>query len=147
MPGSGSALADQQARTSNLGALPTPGVVGGFGAGRALTTGGNRPTAKPDAELRLAEKSQAKDVRDERAETKSATSTEAPAALYFNPQLTTDTEGRAKVRFVMPTVESEYRLMIDALGSNRIGSRQDILVCTPAAQAAASPAAAKPPMP
>jgi len=53
----------------------------------------------------------------------------SPAALYFNPQLVTDSRGQAMIRFVMPQVDSEYRLLIDALGDGRIGSRQQILIC------------------
>jgi hypothetical protein len=53
----------------------------------------------------------------------------APASLYFNPDLVTDSNGRATIEFVMPTVNSEYRLLIDALGNGRIGSRQEVLVC------------------
>jgi uncharacterized protein YfaS (alpha-2-macroglobulin family) len=48
----------------------------------------------------------------------------------------TDAEGRATVHFVMPQIASEYRLLIDALGQGRIGSRQQRLIC-------GSPAAAK----
>jgi uncharacterized protein YfaS (alpha-2-macroglobulin family) len=92
------------------------------------------PAAKSDTESKAA----AKELGNERADTKSATAKEAPAALYFNPQLTTDENGLAKIRFVMPAVESQYRLMIDALGNNRIGARQDILVCSPDAPAAAA---------
>jgi len=53
----------------------------------------------------------------------------APPSLYFNPQLVTDTQGRATVEFVMPQVDSQYRLLIDALGQGRIGSRQDVFSC------------------
>jgi hypothetical protein len=52
----------------------------------------------------------------------------APAALYFNPQLVTDAQGRATIDFTMPAVESEYLLLIDALGHGRIGSRQQQLI-------------------
>jgi hypothetical protein len=44
----------------------------------------------------------------------------------------TDAGGQANVRFVMPPVQSQYRLLIDALGQGRIGSRQEILNCEPA---------------
>jgi uncharacterized protein YfaS (alpha-2-macroglobulin family) len=52
----------------------------------------------------------------------------APAALYFNPALMTDANGRATVRFTMPAVPSEYRLLIDALGHGRIGSKEQLLI-------------------
>jgi len=53
----------------------------------------------------------------------------APAALYFNPQLLTDKEGRATIEFTMPKTPAEYRLLIDALGQGRIGSQQMTIVC------------------
>lgn len=59
---------------------------------------------------------------------RAATQEEAPAALYFNPQLATDAQGRANIEFVVPPVESEYRLLIDALGQGRVGSRQQQLI-------------------
>jgi hypothetical protein len=55
----------------------------------------------------------------------------APASLLFNPELTTDAQGRVTIRFVMPQVDSEYRLLIDALGQGRIGSRQAVITCGP----------------
>jgi hypothetical protein len=51
----------------------------------------------------------------------------APASLYFNPQLIADENGRATIEFKMPPVESEYRLLIDALGNGRIGSLQQVI--------------------
>lgn len=64
----------------------------------------------------------------ERQQQEAGANPAAPAALYFNPQLVTDAEGRAKIQLVMPPVESEYRLLIDALGQGRVGSRQDQLI-------------------
>jgi hypothetical protein len=58
-----------------------------------------------------------------------AAASAAPASLYFNPDLVTDSNGRATIEFVMPTVNCEYRLLVDALGQGRIGSRQEVLVC------------------
>jgi hypothetical protein len=52
--------------------------------------------------------------------------------------------------FTMPQGESEYRLLVDALGKGRLGSQQQIIVGTsqpPTAQPAAAeqqPAPAKP---
>jgi hypothetical protein len=48
----------------------------------------------------------------------------APAAIYFNPRLIANENGRATIEFTLPRVESEYRLLIDALGNGRIGSLQ-----------------------
>jgi hypothetical protein len=55
----------------------------------------------------------------------------APAAIFFNPEIQTDAAGAATVRFTMPSVQSEYRLMIDAIGDGRLGSRQQTIVCGP----------------
>ena len=71
-----------------------------------------------DAKQQLAEKAAAKPQ-----------AAAAPSSLYFNPQLMTDSEGQATVRFKMPQAESEYRLLVDALGQGRIGSRQQTIVC------------------
>jgi hypothetical protein len=54
---------------------------------------------------------------------------QAPAALYFNPQLITDNRGQVTIEFAMPPVESQFRLLVDALGQGRIGSRQEVLAC------------------
>lgn len=51
-----------------------------------------------------------------------------PPSLYFNPNLETDANGVATVRFAMPAGPSEYRLLIDALGQGRIGSREELIV-------------------
>jgi len=53
----------------------------------------------------------------------------APQSLYFNPELMTDAEGTATVRFTMPAVQSEYRVLVDALGQRRVGSRQQTIIC------------------
>lgn len=53
----------------------------------------------------------------------------APPSLYFNPQLIADSRGRVAIEFVMPPAESEYRLLIDALGHGRLGSAAYPLVC------------------
>jgi uncharacterized protein YfaS (alpha-2-macroglobulin family) len=51
----------------------------------------------------------------------------APPSLYFNPNLQTDANGAAIVRFSMPAGATEYRILIDALGQGRIGSRQELI--------------------
>jgi hypothetical protein len=53
--------------------------------------------------------------------------TQAPASLYFNPNLQTNDQGLATIEFTMPPVDSQYRLLIDALGNGRIGSRQQVI--------------------
>jgi hypothetical protein len=54
---------------------------------------------------------------------------EAPAAIYFNPRLIADDNGRATIEFTLPPVKSEYRLLIDALGNGRVGSLQKVIEC------------------
>jgi hypothetical protein len=66
----------------------------------------------------------------------------APAAIYFNPQLVTDDQGRANIQLVMPSVESEYRVLIYALGKGRVGSQQDQLIID-GPSASKTPAGAK----
>jgi hypothetical protein len=58
-----------------------------------------------------------------------AAASAAPASIYFNPRLIADDNGRATIEFTMPLVESEYRLLIDALGNGRIGSLQQVIEC------------------
>ncbi len=66
----------------------------------------------------------------------------APASLYFNPRLATDEQGFVTITFQMPAVESDYRVLVDALGDGRIGSRELRIQCrTPAASATLPPAA------
>jgi uncharacterized protein YfaS (alpha-2-macroglobulin family) len=50
-----------------------------------------------------------------------------PASLYFNPNLQTNDQGLATIEFTLPSTNSQYRLLIDALGNGRIGSRQDLI--------------------
>lgn len=92
----------------------------------------NRGTAGGEAVVEAAAKKSLDDRPADKVEAKGEATT-APAALYFNPQLVTDASGRASVQFVMPPVQSQYRLLIDALGQGRIGSRQEILSCEAAA--------------
>ena len=54
----------------------------------------------------------------------------APAVLYANPQLVTDASGRVTIEFTMPPGETAYRLLVDALGKGRIGSKQETIVGT-----------------
>lgn len=63
-----------------------------------------------------------------------AIASNAPAAIYFNPRLIADENGRATIEFTMPPVESEYRLLIDALGHGRIGALQQVIEVREAAK-------------
>ena len=53
----------------------------------------------------------------------------APASLHFDGNLKTDEQGFVTLQFRMPEVESEYRLLIDAVGKNRVGSQQALIIC------------------
>jgi len=66
---------------------------------------------------------------------KAAEEAVAPSAIYFNPQLTTDSYGMVTIEFQMPAVASEYRLLLDAYGGGRVGSSAEVrIVCQPAAK-------------
>jgi hypothetical protein len=52
----------------------------------------------------------------------------APASLYFQPHLLADENGLATIEFTLPAVESEYRLLIDAVGSGRVGSAEGLIL-------------------
>jgi len=66
---------------------------------------------------------------DKKTADKDTNSTATPPSLFFNANLATDANGNATIRFKMPSVSCEYRLLIDALGNGRIGSRQELLSC------------------
>jgi hypothetical protein len=71
----------------------------------------------------------------------------APASLYFNPRLATDERGFATFTFQMPAAESDYRILVDAIGDGRIGSREFRIQCRaeppPAGEAAGAVEASK----
>jgi hypothetical protein len=113
------------------------GVPGAFGASSAgrLAAGGTELAPASQLRARAAGDAGAKESRDN-LEDKKSDAAAAPPSLYFNPQLLTDANGLATIRFVMPPVDSEYRVLIDALGQGRIGSRQAMIVGSGAAAAA-----------
>ena len=96
-------------------------VAGGMAASKP--SGGEKP--KEASADKLAEKK----LEDKDNSPRPASAT--PPSLYFNPNLETDANGVATVRFAMPAGPSEYRLLIDALGQGRIGSRQELIVAQP----------------
>ncbi len=108
-------------------------VVGVAGGGAGFS--GGRPAAGPPAGAvtdQLKQKSDGNEMKKEQlAELAAAKpqSAAAPAALYFNPQLMTDSGGKATIQFTMPQADAEYRVLIDALGQGRIGSQQQTIVC------------------
>ncbi len=110
------ASAPQPAATPLSGGIPAPG---GFAAGK--TEGGEK--AKEAETEKLAEKK-----LDAAKDNVASKPTAPPPSLYFNPNLETDANGVATVRFTMPATASEYRLLIDAIGQGRIGSRQELIV-------------------
>jgi hypothetical protein len=122
--------------------LPTPGAVplsasaGLAGAGgptpSGMAAGGmaaNKAFGVDKAKEAAVDKLAEKKVEDKDAAAQPTAST--PPSLYFNPNLETDASGVATVRFSMPAGPSEYRLLIDALGQGRIGSRQELIVAQP----------------
>jgi hypothetical protein len=97
------------------GGIPAPG---GFAAGKAE----DGEKAKEGVTQKVAEK------KMDDSKGNAGKPTTPPPSLYFNPNLETDANGIATVRFTMPAVPSEYRLLIDAIGQGRIGSRQQLIV-------------------
>jgi hypothetical protein len=151
------------AEGTSLAAVPlavpaAPAIAGSAGGGSAASAAASGPAALraelsrslPPADRALRKEQNAKGEKqladrvappakstEAKPEAAKADSSAAPAALYFNPQLVTDAEGRATVRFVMPQVDSEYRVLIDALGQGRIGSTQQLISSGPPAAAGA----------
>jgi hypothetical protein len=124
-----SALADSIASQLGDAAKPTepeslrgaaPGGAAGVGAPSLATARARTIGADDRAKAAATEK---KEPANER------TATTTPPSLYFEPNLTTDDKGNATVHFKMPSIPCEYRLLIDALGNGRIGSRQELLTC------------------
>jgi len=99
-------------------AVPMPaGPAGGTAAALGGIRGAPATSAESARSVRLADDAAARPGAEQ-----------VPASLYFNPHLITDADGRATIEFQMPPVASEYRLLIDALGKGRIGSRQQVIV-------------------
>ena len=125
----------QQAHPFNLAKDSESESVNRRLAGEAGGLAGGRAVASPSAGIateQLKRKSDAdEDTKEKLAERVAGKEqpAAAPSSLYFNPQLMTDSDGKATIRFTMPTVESEYRLLVDALGQGRIGSQQQTIVC------------------
>jgi len=118
--------AEKKAEPAAASAGGAPGAFGASSAGR-LAAGGAELAPTAQARARAAGEAGAKEARED-LEDKKSDAAAAPPSLYFNPQLMTDANGLATIRFVMPPVDSEYRVLIDALGQGRIGSRQALIV-------------------
>jgi hypothetical protein len=126
-------LAAPSASESAGGARGGAGKPGGSaGKGQTAGSGGGRPAAQAFNMPREADELR-KYADNRTAEGKLRENADAgqgaPASLYFNPQLITDERGEATIEFVMPAVESEYRLLIDAIAGGRIGSVQQVIRC------------------
>jgi hypothetical protein len=118
---------DSEVESVNRRAAGVAGGLGSFGGGRAIAG----PSAGVAAE-QLKRKSDTDDARKERLAEGAAAkpqSAAAPSSLYFNPQLMTDSDGKATIQFTMPQADSEYRVLVDALGQGRIGSQQQTIIC------------------
>ena len=83
-------------------------------------------TSIPARRLAVADTNKAAEAEKKDAD-KERNASAMPPSLYFNPNLITDANGDVAIRFKMTTVPSEYRLLIDALGNGRIGSRQELI--------------------
>jgi len=53
-----------------------------------------------------------------------------PSSLFWRPLSPTDAGGTVTIEFTMPAVPSEYRLLIDAIGSGRLGGEQRLIICS-----------------
>jgi hypothetical protein len=113
-------------------------IGGGLGGGRGM-----RPVAPTNPTGEVQAQAGGGYAPAPTAGTANSGAAPAPPALYFNPQLVTDANGRVTFEFTMPAGETEYRLLVDALGKGRLGSKQQIIVGSSAANAGA-PAEAKP---
>lgn len=52
-----------------------------------------------------------------------------PDSLFWRPLSPIDQNGTFTIEFTMPAAESDYRLLIDAIGSGRIGGKEQLLRC------------------
>lgn len=52
-----------------------------------------------------------------------------PDSLFWRPLSPIDQDATFTIEFTMPAAESDYRLLIDAIGSGRIGGKEQILRC------------------
>lgn len=53
----------------------------------------------------------------------------APDTLFWRPLSLVGSDGLFTIEFNMPTAESDYRLLLDAIGNGRIGGHQQLLIC------------------
>ncbi len=124
------AAKDSEAESVNRRLSGDAGGIAGAAGGRPVA---GRPGAVND---QVKQKSDAEESKKELLTERAAGKPQAaaaPASLYFNPQLMTDSEGKATIQFTMPQAEAEYRLLVDALGQGRIGSQQQTIICGGAA--------------
>ncbi len=137
-------LAEKKAAGKILGGLgnkPSPGGSG-FGGGfdfRAKNLADDRPLAAQEqaqdlAKERLDESLADKQERPWGSERRAGTSEMSPGIdwversnepLHWEPQLQTDAEGRASIRFSLPSNIPAYRVSIDAHANGRLGHVQE----------------------
>jgi hypothetical protein len=96
--------------------------------GEAVPPAPPAPAPAPAPATALADETDAPASADKLAESEWKKAS-APASLYFNPRLATDEDGFVTITFQMPAVESDYRVLVDALGDGRIGSRELRIQC------------------
>ncbi|HEX5104185.1 MAG TPA: hypothetical protein VFV87_10260, partial [Pirellulaceae bacterium] len=100
-------------------------AIAGKGNARGVPLNQPQSAARPTAKDSLGD---GQETQEKLAELKAKGAVAAaPPSIYFNPKLIADENGRATIEFTLPPVESEYRLLIDALGNGRIGSLQQVI--------------------
>jgi hypothetical protein len=52
-----------------------------------------------------------------------------PDSLFWRPLSPVEADGTFTIEFTMPAAEADYRLLIDAIGSGRIGGKEELLRC------------------
>jgi hypothetical protein len=111
---------------------PDSPKAAGFRAGGAARPAGTSPA--PAAPSLAADVLRDLDRGSAGEKRKAADAAAAPSAIYFNPQLTADNSGIVMIEFQLPTVASEYRLLLDAYGNGRVGSSADVRIVCKAAE-------------
>ncbi len=89
-------------------------------AARGLGIGGGKPAEK---------KSLAERARLARSASGYLGGEALPDSIFWRPLSPIESDGTLTIEFTMPAAESEYRLLIDAIGSGRIGGKQQLLIC------------------
>jgi hypothetical protein len=109
----------------SAGAAGASGAGSGAISGNAIRGGGQLDAAKKMAEKPREEKR----TFGRAAGLEAGRNSNLPAALFWRPLSPVDSDGKVTIEFTMPAAESEYRLLLDAIGNGRLGSQQALLLC------------------